>query len=222
MILERLLIGITMNKTFSTLIGSSVLAAGLAVGSTVLSPAQAAIIACESPSPANNVTGTSSCQRSTTANQDFLNTTPITVNQDGGFFGLTNWSFLEKQNIGGSYESSSPLTLSITGTTTAQSGSWSISGDTSLYSNLMLIFKDGGDTFIVGYKLNATSGTFTSPFTEPPFNFPGNGPRDISHISLYGTPGEAIPEPLTILGAGTALGFGTFFKKRLAKANKKA
>lgn len=28
---------------------------------------------------------------------------------------------------------------------------------------------------------------------------------------------EAVPEPLTILGVGTALGFGTFFKRKLAK-----
>ena len=35
---------------------------------------------------------------------------------------------------------------------------------------------------------------------------------------------SAVPEPLTILGAGTALGFGGFFKKKLAsqKDNKKA
>ena len=28
---------------------------------------------------------------------------------------------------------------------------------------------------------------------------------------------EAIPEPLTILGAGAAIGFGTAFKRKLAK-----
>ncbi|PSF38008.1 hypothetical protein C7H19_08390 [Aphanothece hegewaldii CCALA 016] len=30
-------------------------------------------------------------------------------------------------------------------------------------------------------------------------------------------PGTAVPEPLTMLGAGAAAGFGAFFKKRLAK-----
>ena len=30
-----------------------------------------------------------------------------------------------------------------------------------------------------------------------------------------------VPEPLTILGAGTAAGFGAFFKRKLAKAKKK-
>ena len=32
----------------------------------------------------------------------------------------------------------------------------------------------------------------------------------------------AVPEPLTILGAGTALGFGTFFKRKVAKKAKKS
>lgn len=32
---------------------------------------------------------------------------------------------------------------------------------------------------------------------------------------------DAIPEPLTILGAGTALGFGTFFKKQISKKQSK-
>lgn len=32
---------------------------------------------------------------------------------------------------------------------------------------------------------------------------------------------EAVPEPLTLLGAGTALGFGTFFKRELSKKQKK-
>lgn len=32
---------------------------------------------------------------------------------------------------------------------------------------------------------------------------------------------EAIPEPLTIMGVGTALGFGTFFKREFAKKRKK-
>jgi len=30
-------------------------------------------------------------------------------------------------------------------------------------------------------------------------------------------PGQAVPEPLTILGAATAAGFGASFKRRLAK-----
>ena len=32
---------------------------------------------------------------------------------------------------------------------------------------------------------------------------------------------ESVPEPLTILGAGTAIGFGASFKRKLAKSNQK-
>ena len=35
------------------------------------------------------------------------------------------------------------------------------------------------------------------------------------------TTGQTVPEPLTILGAGTAVAFGTSFKRKLAKAKSK-
>lgn len=38
---------------------------------------------------------------------------------------------------------------------------------------------------------------------------------------LYITNVTAVPEPLTLLGTGTALGFGTFFKRELSKKQKK-
>jgi hypothetical protein len=57
----------------------------------------------------------------------------------------------------------------------------------------------------------------------------GNGPSAAvaSQTPIYvptSTPGAAVPEPLTILGAATAAGFGASFKRRLAKAkgNQKA
>ncbi|WP_326997424.1 PEP-CTERM sorting domain-containing protein [Crocosphaera watsonii] len=34
--------------------------------------------------------------------------------------------------------------------------------------------------------------------------------------------GATIPEPLTILGSATALGFGTFFKRKLSKKQRKS
>ncbi|MGK7942327.1 MAG: PEP-CTERM sorting domain-containing protein [Crocosphaera sp.] len=41
--------------------------------------------------------------------------------------------------------------------------------------------------------------------------------KDLSHASLYTTP---VPEPLTILGAGAAISFGTAFKRKLGQAKK--
>ena len=49
----------------------------------------------------------------------------------------------------------------------------------------------------------------------------GNGYRVEQLTGVEGSPSEAIPEPLTILGTGAALGFGAFFKKNLAGKNKK-
>lgn len=46
----------------------------------------------------------------------------------------------------------------------------------------------------------------------------GNGSTKVIGTVPSGT---AVPEPLTMLGAGAAVGFGTIFKKRLAKAQKK-
>ena len=42
---------------------------------------------------------------------------------------------------------------------------------------------------------------------------------NVSALSL--TPAAAVPEPLTILGAVTAAGFGAGFKRKLAKSVKK-
>jgi hypothetical protein len=46
------------------------------------------------------------------------------------------------------------------------------------------------------------------------FNIRGRGYDELRVIT------SAIPEPLTILGAGTALGFGVFFRKKLSQTLK--
>ena len=168
-------------------------AACFAVGAMSFGGAQAAIVSCPS-SIDSLVTGTTSCQYSTTQDQDFLNTNPMTVNQEGGFFGFTDWIFSDKITENG-----------------GQSGSWSIESLVSNWTNAMLIFKSGADTFLVGYLIGngVTSGTWSSPFRNPPFDL--NTIRDVSHISVYfragepgETPGGKVPEP-AILGL---LGFG--------------
>ena len=51
----------------------------------------------------------------------------------------------------------------------------------------------------------------------------GGGPRDLSHITFYDTGNNGtVPEPLTILGAGAAIGFGASFKRKLDQAQKKS
>ena len=161
--------------------------------------AHAAVMACED-SIAGNVSGTDSCERSDSADQDFLNTDPMTVNAEM-FFGFDDWTFLGKdEDFNGS----------------AQSGTWDISGfDLTGYTDVMLIFKSGADTFLVGYLVadGATSGDWSTPFTSPPFEFNGNATsRDVSHISYYARGSEEpptggdVPEPgtLALLGLGLA------------------
>ena len=144
--------------------------------------AQAGVINC----PLNivdNVSGTTSCQYSDTAKQDFLNTDPITVNAEG-FFGNSDWNFISKINNGG------------------QSGNWGLSDPNAWnsYGDIMLVFKSGNGTTLVGYLLEdfVSNGSWSSPFENPPFDVKNT--KDVSHISIYGrgTPTASVPEPASV------------------------
>lgn len=65
--------------------------------------------------------------------------------------------------------------------------------------------------------------TFTTPGTYTAFGrLVGSiNPTDSAQTSSVTFQVVAVPEPLTLLGAGTALGFGTFFKRELSKKQKK-
>jgi hypothetical protein len=129
----------------------------------------------------------SACQRSLLETQDFLNPAPMTVNSEA-FFGNTDWVFLKKNDPAGN----------------GQTGTWALTNNEwGNYANIMLIFKDGNDTTLLGFLLTPTytSGDWDSPFTA--YEFPnlcqhhaahGNKPayddcskiKDVSHISYYG------------------------------------
>ena len=47
-------------------------------------------------------------------------------------------------------------------------------------------------------------------------------PPNNSRLAFQVKGGATIPEPLTILGSATALGFGTFFKRKLSKKQRKS
>lgn len=180
------------------------LATAVALAFMAYGTAGATIIDCES-SIENKVTGATDCERSTTYNNDVRNLPPpgdpLAVNREGGFFDFTDWVFLKKD------EGSAG---------TGQTGSYHFGG---LYDSMMLIFKDGGDTWIVGYLVETVSGTWSTPFTNPPFTGVKGGPRDNSHLSYYVRGDrQEIPEPaaLGLLGFGLA-GLGLAIARRRKK-----
>lgn len=153
--------------------------------------AAAATVAC-SASIADNVTANVGCEVSEAADQDFLNTDPITVNAEK-FFGITTWAFIGKYNFDGESEGDSPElgddSDELEGTFSILATLW------DKYGSIMAIFKDGNDTFLTGYLLKPkdTSFSYESPF-EVAFK-DGTKIKDISHISLYGAD-EPAPVPL--------------------------
>lgn len=159
---------------FAALVSTALLSFAL------LGQAQAGVINCPL-NIADNVTRTVGCQYSTSAKQDFLNGSVITVNQEE-FFGFDDWSFIDRDEP-----------------RNGKSGSWSLPQANlwQSYDEIMLVFKSGNGTTLVGYLLDDdfTAGQWNSPF-EPSL-FDVKNTKDVSHISIYGrgTPVASVPEP---------------------------
>ncbi|MBM0743891.1 PEP-CTERM sorting domain-containing protein [Phormidium sp. CLA17] len=206
-----------MKRTLSFTSSATAFAAiGSAIAASIVAtaPVHAATFSCPSGT-ADNVSGSSGCQYSDTANQDSVSSNkPLTVNQEG-FFGLTNWNFGGK--IG--------ETAGYNGTESGQKGLWNIAQTLQpTWQNVMLVFKSGEGTSLVGYQLEkgVTSGTWTSPFENLLFSNI-NKTKDVSHISVYFTEGvsagnsAAAPEPSTMAGLAIAgAGLSAYRRRRAA------
>ena len=153
----------------------------------------------------DNVPDALDCEISS-ENQDNVNP-PLVVNADGGFFDIDTWAFEGKLDSSG--------TLAGSEAEQGQAGSYDLTSYfEGLVGDVLLVFKDGRGTTLVGYLLSTADlvGTWETPFTCPPFS--GNRgrcngfPKDVSHISVYS---NVVPIPLPaagllLLGALGALG----------------
>jgi len=204
-----------MKKTFTTLIGSSILAASFTL---LWAPANAGTFkSCTTNDYdiAGKITGTSRCTISKTESQDFLNRNPMTVNEEEGFFDKTNWEFGGK--IGNN--------TGFNGDGSGKSGEWDISSVIQDdWKDVMLVFKSGKGTTLVGYEVEdgVTSGNWNSPFIENAFDFKGNtSVKDVSHISVYYSPTDnspppkqEVPEPASLFGLGVVGGAMVLSRRR--------
>lgn len=156
------------------------------------------------------------------------------VNDDEGlvntnaFFGITNWVYDGKYNdMDASGGSNIDLDLfQFSGNN--QNGSFTYTGPATGIDQIMMVFKDGANTNLVGYLVPAMGGDYSTPFIEPPFDFKGGADsKEISHISVYytasstsstsngGSTGTGVPEPgvLGLLGFGL-LGFALLRRRQ--------
>ncbi|MEO8187690.1 MAG: PEP-CTERM sorting domain-containing protein [Burkholderiaceae bacterium] len=173
-------------------------AACLSLGTLAYGSASAVVLACPS-NISTLVSDSAACQYTLDAADDDVSTVPFTVNQEA-FFSFTDWQF------------DSRIFDAPTGAG-GQSGSWDITSifDSS-WTDVMLIFKGGADVQfdmngLVGYLLEdgVLSGTWESPFRNPPFTDLGSmQTQNTLHISVYFRDDREVaePTPLALLAFG--------------------
>jgi hypothetical protein len=147
------------------------------------------------------LTAASACQYITPPDQNNV-ANEMNINADGGFFGFNDWDIWDN--------SVSQVNAN------ASSGAWSIPNVDFATYDYIIAFKDGNGTNLTSFLLNESfsSGGWSTPFTDPPFDLPGmSRSHDVSHYSIARREGGGttvlLPEPGTIalLGLGI-LGMG--------------
>lgn len=207
---------------------------GGALLTSMATPAQAGTIGCSEVGGglADKISGSIGCEISGTIasgvftpgeNQDFVNGgnsnfANFTVNTEK-FFTASDWQFAGRSN-GNNRNDLSAYFTPVNGS--PNPGTYNL-GDlfknVPNLANVMLVFKSGNRTSLVGYlldnRVNPYQGIWRTPFTEPPFNYRGETvSRNVSHISVYYRTGDsvAVPTP-ALLPALLAFGAGILRKK---------
>ncbi len=133
-----------------------------------------------------------------------------TVNEEA-FFGFDNWSFdgkydSEKDDDGDTVFVDGSTLFTFTGD--GQDGTFSYRGSKDAIDNFMFVLKDGAKTNLTAYLIDMEAllnlqddngnGTYSSPFDDPPFPIgSADGPKDISHISVYSRTTDGLPPVVT-------------------------
>lgn len=139
---------------------------------------------------------------------------------NGNYFGSNTWVQLDKSPDGGtdaSLWSFNPVIID--GKT--KSGTFSITSTAwSLYSQLVVVLKDGGSTLNKDIKWSA----YLLPTgVTGPYDWSYDLRKGVSHISLYGIRGGTVtvPEPATLAIFALGLfGAGMVLRRKLAQANR--